>query len=120
MGFGEKVLYHQIHPAKLAADVDGSLVSTYLMWRRGFVAAMYAAFMPAALASVLIISYADLEWRKHSRFGRYVHRYMYWRVSGWRFLWASRNGGRRMVPSRQARTHRVGHHRRGLGLRALA
>jgi hypothetical protein len=39
MDFGEKVLYHQIHPAKLAADISASLVSTYLMWRRRFAAA---------------------------------------------------------------------------------
>jgi Co/Zn/Cd efflux system component len=86
MDFGEKVLYHQIHPAKLAADVGGSLVSTFLMWRRRFVAAMLAAFVPAVVASALIIRYADLEQRKRSRFGRYVHRYMDWRVSALRFF----------------------------------
>ena len=87
MGLGEKVLYHQIHPAKLAADVGGSLASTYLMWRRRFVAAMLAAFVPAVLASVLVIRYADLERRKHSRFGRYMHRYMDRRVlDAWRFI----------------------------------
>ena len=70
MDLGEKVLYHQIHPAKLAADIGGSLVSTYLMWRRRFVAAMLAAFVPAVVASALVIRYANLERRKHSRFGR--------------------------------------------------
>jgi hypothetical protein len=44
MDLGEKVLYHQIHPAKLTADVSGSLVSTYLMWRHKFVAALLSAF----------------------------------------------------------------------------
>jgi hypothetical protein len=34
MDFGEKGLYHQIHPAKRAADVSGSIVSTYLTWRK--------------------------------------------------------------------------------------
>jgi hypothetical protein len=86
MDFGEKVLYQQIHPAKLAADVSGSIVSTYLMRRRRFAWAMLAAFVPAVAASVLVIAYADLERRKHS----------------------------------QAHTHRVGHSRCGLGLRALA
>ena len=80
MDFNEKVLYHQIHPAKLAADVSGSIVSTYLMWRRRFAWAMLAAFVPAVAASVLVIRYADLERRKHSRFGRYMHRYMDRRV----------------------------------------
>jgi hypothetical protein len=87
MDFHEKVLYHQIHSAKLAADVSGSIVSTYLMWRRRFAWAMFAAFVPAVLASVLVMSYADLERRKHSRFGRYVRRYMDRRVlDAWRFF----------------------------------
>jgi hypothetical protein len=86
MDFDEKVLYHQIHPAKLAADISGSLFSTYLMWRRRFVAAMFAAFVPAVVASVLVIAYADLEQRKHSPFGRYMHRYMNRRVEVWRFF----------------------------------
>jgi hypothetical protein len=84
MDFGEKVFYHQIHPAKLAADVGGSVVSTYLMWRRRFVAAMLAAFVSAVVASALVIRYADLERRKRSRFGRYVRRYIDWCVSAWR------------------------------------
>jgi hypothetical protein len=86
MDFGEKVLYHQIHPAKLAADVSGSLASIYLMWRRRFLAAMLAAFVPATIASVLVIRYADLEKRKHSPFGRYIGRYMNRRVEAWRFF----------------------------------
>jgi hypothetical protein len=84
MTFGEKVLYHQIHPAKLATDIGASVVSTYLMWRRRLVAAMLAAFVPAVLASILVIRYADLERRKRSPFGRYVRRYMNRRVEGWR------------------------------------
>jgi len=87
MDFQEKVLYHQIHPAKLAADVSGSIVSTYLMWRRRFALAMLAAFVPAVVASVLVIRYADLERRKDSRFGRYMQRYMDRRVlDAWRFF----------------------------------
>jgi hypothetical protein len=86
MDLGEKVLYHQIHPAKLAADVSGSLVSTYLMRRRRFAWAMLAAFVPAVAASVLVIAYADLERRKHSPFGRYMQRYMNRRVEAWRFF----------------------------------
>ena len=69
------MLYHQIHPAKLT-DVSGSLVSTYLMWRHKFVAALLSAFGPATIASVLVIRYADLEKRKHSPIGRYMLRYM--------------------------------------------
>jgi hypothetical protein len=70
MDSSEKVLYHQIHPAKLATDIGASLLSTYLMWRRRFAWAMLAAFVPAVLASILVMRYADLEWRKRSPFGR--------------------------------------------------
>jgi hypothetical protein len=80
------VLYHQIHPAKLAADLGGSLVSTYLMWRRRFTWAMLGAFVPATIASVLIIRYADLEKRKRSPFGRYIGRYMNRRIEARRFF----------------------------------
>src|SRR5215217_2824529 len=83
MDFDEKVLYHQIHPAKLAADVGGSLASTYLMWRRRFAWAMLAAFVPAVVASILVIRYADLEQRKRSRFGRYMDRRL---LDAWRFF----------------------------------
>jgi hypothetical protein len=86
MDFGEKVLYHQLHPAKLAADVGGSLVSTYLMGRHKFGAALLSAFVPATIASVLVIRYADLEKRKRSPFGRYIRRYMNRRVEAWRFF----------------------------------
>jgi hypothetical protein len=86
MDLGEKVPYQQIHPAKLPADVSGSLVSTYLMWRHKFVAALLSAFGPAIMASVLVIRYADLEKRKHSPFGRYMRRYMNRRVEAWRFF----------------------------------
>ncbi len=86
MDLGEKMLYHQIHPAKLAADLSGSLVSTYLMWRHKFVAALLSAFVPATIASALVIRYADLEKRKRSPLGRYMRRYMNRRVEAWRFF----------------------------------
>jgi len=46
MDSGEKVLCHQIHPAKLATNIGASLVSTDRMWRRWLVAAKFAAFAP--------------------------------------------------------------------------
>ena len=52
MDFGEKVLYHQIHPAKLAADIGGSIVCTCLMWGGKFVWAMLGAFVPAVLPAI--------------------------------------------------------------------
>ena len=85
MDFTEKVLYQQIHPAKLAADVTGSFLSTYLLWRHRFAPAMLTAFVPAILASVLVMRFADLERLKQSSFGRYIRQFMTRRIEAWRF-----------------------------------
>jgi hypothetical protein len=85
MDITEKVLYHQIHPAKLAADVAGSFVSTCLLWQHKFGLAMLTAFAPAILGSVFVLRFADLERLKQSTLGRYVCQFMNRRVEAWRF-----------------------------------
>ena len=85
MDFTEKVLYHQIHPAKLAADITGSVISTYLLWRRRFGPAMLGAWVPAILASALVMRFADLERLKRSPLGRYIRKFMNRRIEAWRF-----------------------------------
>jgi hypothetical protein len=85
MDFTEKVLYHQIHPAKLAADIASSFISTYLLWRRRFGLAMLIAFVPAILASALVLRYADLERLKQTPFGHYIGQFMNRRIEAWRF-----------------------------------
>ncbi len=85
MDFTDKLLYHQIHPAKLAADVTGSLISTYLLWRRKFGPAMLSAFVPAVLASAFVLRFADLERLRQSFFGHYIRRFMTPRIEAWRF-----------------------------------
>src|SRR5262245_3601153 len=85
MDLAEKVLYHQIHPAKLAADITSSFLSTYLLWRRRFGLAMLIAFAPAILASALVLRFADLERLKQSPFGRYIRQFMTRRIEAWRF-----------------------------------
>jgi hypothetical protein len=85
MDFNEKLLYHQIHPAKLAADIGGSLLSTSLMWRRKFGPALVAAFAPALLASALVWRFADLERLRQSPLGRYIRRFMTRQIEAWRF-----------------------------------
>ena len=85
MTFNEKILYHQIHPAKLTADISGGLVSTYLLWNHQFALAMLVAFVPAILASAILLRFADLQRLKDSRFGKYIHRFMDRRIEAWRF-----------------------------------
>ena len=85
MDLTEQVLYHQIHPAKLAADVAGSVISTALVWHHKVGIALASAFAPALLASALVLRFADLERLKQSAFGHYIHRCMTRRVEAWRF-----------------------------------
>ena len=81
----EKLLYHQIHPAKLAADIGGSIASSYFIWQHQFWTAMVAAFVPALLGSALVIRFADLERMKASRLGRYISWSMTRPIEVWRF-----------------------------------
>ena len=85
MDFSEKVLCHQIHPAKLAADVSAAFISTYLLWQHEFGLAMLSAFVPAILASALVLRFADLERLKQSPFGQYIRQFMNRRIEAWRF-----------------------------------
>lgn len=68
----EKVLYHQIHPLKLAVDISGSLASTWLLWEREFLLGMLATFLPSVAASAAMLRWMDFERQKDSAFGRYV------------------------------------------------
>jgi len=72
----EKLLYHQIHPLKLLTDISSCLGSCVLVWQHQLVAAMLLAFLPAIVASVLIVALVDLEAYKASGYGNYVRLYM--------------------------------------------
>ncbi|HEX4412457.1 MAG TPA: hypothetical protein VH107_02440 [Lacipirellulaceae bacterium] len=85
MKYEEQLLYHQIHPGKLAADIAGSIVSTYLVWQHHFWWAMLCAFAPALLGSALVLRFANLEPFKQSRMGRYINRFMNHWIEAWRF-----------------------------------
>jgi hypothetical protein len=85
MNFEEHILYHQIHPAKLAADIGGSIVSAYLIWQHHFWWAMLSAFVPALLGSGLVLRFAKLAPYKSSRLGRYIARFMNRWIEAWRF-----------------------------------
>ena len=76
MDTGEKSLYNQIHPAKLTTDIGSTAPGLYLLWERNLVIGLIVLFVPAVIASALVMRYADLEKYKQSRFGRYVARYM--------------------------------------------
>jgi hypothetical protein len=85
MTLSEKILYHQIHPLKLVADISGSIVSTWLIWQHEFLLAMLGAFLPAVVGSLLVIRFADLERLRDSRMGRYIAGFMTRPIEAWRF-----------------------------------
>lgn len=65
-------LLHQVHSAKLAADVGAAMVSTWLMWqRRRPRTVLVLAHTVAALASATVLR-RDLSSLQISRRGRYV------------------------------------------------
>jgi hypothetical protein len=68
----EKMLYHQIHPLKLAADISSCVASCALLWQRQIGLAMLVAFVPAIVASWIITTFVQLERLQESAFGHYV------------------------------------------------
>ena len=72
----EKILYHQVHPAKLAADIGAEIVSLWLLWDGWLVWGLIAHFAPAFIASGVLIRFGDFEATKNSPLGRYLDRYM--------------------------------------------
>jgi hypothetical protein len=80
----QKVLYHQIHPAKLAGDINASIVSGFLLWQHQLVLGIVIAFAIAIVTSLLVIQFCDLEWLAESRLGRYISWHMTKPIEAWR------------------------------------
>jgi cobalamin synthase len=72
----DRILLHQIHPLKLATDWITGIAGLYLLWLHQLWPALIVIVVPAVLASVLLIRFADLDKYETSAFGRYVARYM--------------------------------------------
>lgn len=89
MDMKEKVLYHQIHPAKLLTDWGTMAVALSLLWQHRWRLALIVAFVPSIIASYTLIRYADLEPYKQSRFGAYIAGSMTRTMEGIRFLGAA-------------------------------
>ena len=82
----EKILFHQIHPAKLATDIVSAIVSLYFFWQHELLIGLIAHFVPPPVGSFLVIRFAGLEPYKNSRLGRYLVRYMTPSAQGSRLL----------------------------------
>ena len=76
MTLKEKLLFHQVHPAKLATDIGAAIVSLYLLWQHQLVLGLVTHFIPPPIGSAAVIRFADLDSYKNSRLGAYLVRYM--------------------------------------------
>ena len=76
MTLKEKVLYHQIHPLKLTADIGCEPVSLYFFWRHDLALGLATHFVPPIAASLILIRWTDLETIKQSRAGAYLRHAM--------------------------------------------
>jgi hypothetical protein len=71
-----RMLYHQIHPLKLAVDWITGFASLWFFWRHEWLAGLLILFVPSIIITAILVSYSDLERLRASAFGRYVGRYM--------------------------------------------
>jgi hypothetical protein len=76
MTLQEKILYHQIHPLKLAADIGCEPVSLYFFWQHDLLLGLVTHLVPPVVASLWLISRANLEAYKDSAGGAFLRRHM--------------------------------------------
>jgi hypothetical protein len=76
MTLQEKILYHQIHPLKLAADIGCEPISLYFFWRHNLLLGLITHFAPPIAASLWLILRANLEAYKDSAGGAFLCRHM--------------------------------------------
>ena len=76
MTLKEKILFHQVHPAKLATDAVSAVVSLYFFWRHALILGLLTHFVPPPAGSAIVMACVDLEPYKNSRLGSYLVRYM--------------------------------------------
>lgn len=72
----EGALLHQVHPAKIGADVTASIVSNILLWRERPVTAVAVRYVLPIAGSAAVLAMADLDALARTRRGRYVLAHM--------------------------------------------
>jgi hypothetical protein len=76
MDLQERILYHQIHPLKLATDLISGALALYFAWQQQLGAATVAALAPSVLVTFYLTQFVDLSPQKNSTPGAYVAKYM--------------------------------------------
>jgi hypothetical protein len=76
MQLADKILVHQVHPAKLGADVTASLVSNVLLWKAQPKTAVAVRVLLSVAGSAAVLSLADLDALARTGRGQYVLKHM--------------------------------------------
>jgi hypothetical protein len=76
MRLADGAVIHQVHAAKIGADVASAVVSNFLLWRERPAAAMAVRVLIPVAASGVVLALADLDGLSRTRRGRYVLAHM--------------------------------------------
>ncbi len=68
----EGALLHQVHPAKISADVTASIISSVLLWRERPVTGLAVRCVLPIAGSAAVLGLADLDALARTKRGRYV------------------------------------------------
>jgi hypothetical protein len=72
MRLADGAVIHQVHPAKIGADLTAAIVSNVLLWRERPTAAMAVRVIIPVAGSAAVLGLADLDGLSRTRRGRYV------------------------------------------------
>jgi hypothetical protein len=86
MTLREKILYHQIHPAKLLIDCATSFASSYLLWEACWTQAGVIAFLPSLVVTLFLLVFGQLECLKDTVLGCYIQQFMTRRIEAARLM----------------------------------
>jgi hypothetical protein len=76
MRLADKAVVHQVHPAKIAADLTASVISNALLWTGRPKAAIAVRVLLPVAGSLAVLSLADVDAVATTRPGRYVLAHM--------------------------------------------
>jgi len=72
----EKILYHQIHLAKLLTDWATGFLALYSFWQKALLTGLLVAIVPPPVVSGILISFTNLEKYAGSKSGRFAKQHM--------------------------------------------
>lgn len=70
------MLYHQVHPLKIATDIGSSVVAILLLWNGDLVLGLAVALLAPVAGSAIVMATADLAPYRDGAIGAYLRRYM--------------------------------------------